>query len=158
MIRRPPRSTQAKTLFPYTTLFRSTLTPTLTLTLHLLLPPPPPQQEQEGQPCQLHRLHRLLPAPLHLPTLQHRHQPPAGPLQAQGLPPPGSAGLLLSCLAHQHRGTSLLHYGKGEEGEKEGEREGGREGERERRRERRREGGVGESKTVVAETDRKSVV
>ena len=24
MIRRPPRSTQAKTLFPYTTLFRST--------------------------------------------------------------------------------------------------------------------------------------
>ena len=27
MIRRPPRSTQAKTLFPYTTLFRSTHTP-----------------------------------------------------------------------------------------------------------------------------------
>ena len=25
MIRRPPRSTQAKTLFPYTTLFRSTM-------------------------------------------------------------------------------------------------------------------------------------
>ena len=27
MIRRPPRSTQAKTLFPYTTLFRSTVSP-----------------------------------------------------------------------------------------------------------------------------------
>src|SRR3546814_20176541 len=28
MIRRPPRSTRTDTLFPYTTLFRSTLTPT----------------------------------------------------------------------------------------------------------------------------------
>ena len=35
MIRRPPRSTQAKTLFPYTTLFRSLL-------LSFLNPPPPP--------------------------------------------------------------------------------------------------------------------
>ena len=29
MIRRPPRSTQAKTLFPYTTLFRSSFFPTM---------------------------------------------------------------------------------------------------------------------------------
>src|SRR3546814_3075573 len=30
MIRRPPRSTRTDTLFPYTTLFRSTVTPTTT--------------------------------------------------------------------------------------------------------------------------------
>ena len=38
MIRRPPRSTQAKTLFPYTTLFRSSHSLSASLSLTLLTP------------------------------------------------------------------------------------------------------------------------
>src|SRR3546814_1320660 len=42
MIRRPPRSTRTDTLFPYTTLFRSsTNTSTVLLPRHLVTPKPP---------------------------------------------------------------------------------------------------------------------
>jgi hypothetical protein len=44
MIRRPPRSTQALTLFPYTTLFRSWLGFVATVTLMVTFSQPKPLQ------------------------------------------------------------------------------------------------------------------
>src|SRR3546814_3075195 len=45
MIRRPPRSTRTDTLFPYTTLFRSSLAIAATLTGALAMPSPVSAQE-----------------------------------------------------------------------------------------------------------------
>ncbi|KAL0180085.1 hypothetical protein M9458_025527, partial [Cirrhinus mrigala] len=64
----------------------------------------------DGQPLQLHRLHSILPAALYFTPLQHRHQPPDGPLQTQRLPHPCCHRLLLPCLANQHCGICLLHH------------------------------------------------
>ena len=64
MIRRPPRSTQAKTLFPYTTLFRSSLTPGVSSRLRHAVPPGRvlrpllhPSQPRPGQRRVRHLLH-----------------------------------------------------------------------------------------------------
>ena len=62
MIRRPPRSTQAKTLFPYTTLFRSG---------GLMLPPPSPPSQ--AAPHQGPELCRELPTPTLNPALTLGH-------------------------------------------------------------------------------------
>ena len=77
MIRRPPRSTQAKTLFPYTTLFRSPM-------LHPLLctqkpPPPGPWGRGLGTQTAQPKSDHAHPA-LHLPpALDPDHSPASRP-------------------------------------------------------------------------------
>ena len=74
MIRRPPRSTQAKTLFPYTTLFRSplSLSPSLSLPLSFSLLFP-----------------RSLPRPLYLSLSCHVPSPARPPITTAELCPRG---------------------------------------------------------------------
>src|SRR3546814_8078920 len=97
MIRRPPRSTRTDTLFPYTTLFRSSRVAACrrpwAVTLGATLPADELAGAREGRGRDQHRTDRLPPHPLARAPRRERRQrgqrrsPRGGPARARPRPP-----------------------------------------------------------------------